>query len=415
MWRILISEFFSDLRSQKTRAFLTMFAVMWGTITVVLLLAFGEGLKNSLIRGLTNAGDNIYMVYGGQTSRTFEGMPQGRYIRLTEDDMHLLLSSMPDQIEMASPSYGRWGVPLEVDGKRTTTYMEGVQPSFEEMRRMYPAAGGRFLNMLDDREKRRVVFMGDELARRLFGSVDVIGRQVKIDGLPFTVIGIMQPKMQTAMNNGPDAERAIIPASTFQTIYGHRNVGHLLIRPTDIRRSDETKAEIYRVLGRKHKFHPEDERALGLWDMIEAQRQTALVFTGIQIFLGVIGGLTLLIAGIGVANIMYVVVKERTREIGVKRALGARRKHIIAQFVTEATVLALMGGIIGLAISAAIVGGVSGIPEKEGAMEFLGNPEISALIALITVGTLGAIGLVAGVFPARKAAKVNPVDSLRWE
>jgi putative ABC transport system permease protein len=149
--------------------------------------------------------------------------------------------------------------------------------------------------------------------------------------------------------------------------------------------------------------------------MIEAQRQTALVFTGIQIFLGVIGGLTLLIAGIGVANIMYVVVKERTREIGVKRALGARRKHIIAQFVAEATVLALMGGVMGLAISAAIVGGVAGIPEKEGAMEFLGNPEISALIALVTVGTLGTIGLLAGVFPARKAAKVNPVDSLRWE
>lgn len=415
MWKILLSEFFSDLRSQKTRAFLTMFAVMWGTITVVLLLAFGEGMKNSLVRGLTNAGDRILMVYGGQTSRTFEGMPQGRYIRLDEDDLRLLQTTLAEDIDAASPSYGRWGVALESEHRRTTTYMEGVRPSFEELRRMYPAAGGRFLNILDDAEKRRVVFLGDELAERLFPGEDPIGRQVKIDGLPFVIVGTMQKKMQTAMNNGPDAERAIIPSATFQAIYGPRHVGHLLIRPTDYRRAEHVKSEIYRVLGRKHKFHPADERALGIWDMIESEKQTALVFTGIQIFLGVVGGLTLLVAGIGVANIMYVVVRERTREIGVKRALGARRRHIIAQFVTEAMVLALIGGVVGLLISASIVGAVAGMPEKEGAMEFLGNPEISNVIALLTVSILAGIGLLAGVFPARKAARVNPVESLRWE
>jgi putative ABC transport system permease protein len=415
MWKILLSEFFADLRSQKTRAFLTMFAIMWGTITVVLLLAFGEGMKNSLVRGLTNAGDRILLVYGGQTSRSYEGLPQGRYIRLTEDDLHLLRTTLASEIEMASPSYGRWGVALESPHRRTTTYMEGVAPAFEEMRRMYPAGGGRFLNMFDESEKRRVVFLGNDIAERLFPQGDAVGSQVKIDGLPFTIVGVMQKKMQTSMNNGPDAERAIIPASTFQAIYGHRNVGHLLIRPTDYRRAEFVKSEIYRVLGRKHKFHESDIRAIGIWDMIEAEKQTALVFMGIQIFLGVVGGLTLLVAGIGVANIMYVVVRERTKEVGVKRALGARRRHIIAQFVTEAMVLALVGGIVGIAISASIVGAVAGMPVKEGAMEFLGNPEISSVIAILTVTILGGIGLLAGVFPARKAARVNPVDSLRWE
>lgn len=415
MWKVLLGEFFSDLRAQKTRAFLTMFAIMWGTITVVLLLAFGEGMKQSLVRGLLNAGDRILMVYGGQTSLVYEGLPKGRPIRLTEEDMRLIEQSLSREVELVSASYGRWGVSLEAGSQRTTTFMEGVHPTFEDMRRMYPAAGGRFLNAMDLSEKRRAVFLGNDIAGRLFPGEDPIGKQVKIDGLPFTVVGVMQKKMQTSMNNGPDANRAIIPASTFQAIYGHRNVNHLLVRPVDHRRSTFVKEEIYRVMGRRHKFNPADERALGVWDMIEGQKMTEKVFLGIQIFLGVIGGLTLLVAGIGVANIMYVVVRERTREIGVKRALGARRRHIISQFVTEAVVMSLSGGLVGFAISAAVVHTVAGLPDQEGPMEMLGNPEISMPIAVLTIGILSGIGLLAGIFPARKAAKVDPVESLRYE
>lgn len=415
MWKVLLGEFFSDLRAQKTRVFLTMFAIMWGTMTVVLLLAFGEGMKNSLVRGLVNAGDRILMVYGGQTSIIYEGLPKGRPIRLSEDDMQLIQQTLSREVELISASYGRWGVTVESDGQKTTTFMEGVHPAFEDMRRMYPVAGGRFLNEMDMRDKRRVVFLGNEIAKRLFPGEDAVGQQVRIDGLPFTIVGVMQKKMQTSMNNGPDSERAIIPASSFQTIYGHRYVNHLLVRPVDHRRSAFVKEEIYRVMGRRHQFNPSDERALGVWDMIEGQKMTERVFLGIQIFLGVIGGLTLLVAGIGVANIMYVVVRERTREIGVKRALGARRGHIISQFVTESVIMSFTGGMVGFLISAAIVQAVAGMPQKEGAMEMLGNPEISFSIAMLTIGVLGGIGLLAGIFPARKAARVDPVESLRYE
>lgn len=415
MLKILLGEFFSDLRSQKLRVFLTMFAVMWGTITIVLLLAFGEGLKQSLVAGIVNAGDRILMVYGGQTSLNFEGMSKGRPIRLTEDDMLLIKQSLSREVEAVSPSYGQWGVTLETPDLRTTTFMEGVHPSFEGMRRMYPVQGGRFLNLKDVEDKRRVVFLGDAIAERLFPGQDPVGREVNIDGLPFTVIGLMQGKMQTAMNNGPDADRAIIPASTFHMIYGHRYVSHLLVKPVDHQQANLVKSELYRVLGRKHQFNASDERALGIWDLIEGQKQTEQVFLGIQIFLGVVGGLTLLVAGMGVANIMFVVVRERTREIGVKRAIGARRRHIVGQFIAESVVISMTGGLLGFAIAATIVSLVAGIPEKEGPMEMIGNPEISIPIALLTIGTLTAIGIVAGAFPARKAAQVDPVESLRYE
>lgn len=413
MWKILLLEFWNDLRTQKTRAFLTMFAIAWGTVSVVLLLAFGEGLGQTMRSGLLNAGDRIFQVYGGETSMPYEGLDKGRRIRLRKEDLQVVLQSIPE-IDMASVSYGRWGVSLEVGANKTNTYMEGVGTAFEEMRRMYPVQGGRFLNELDESRKRRVLFLGSDIAGRLFGGEDPIGKQVTIDGLPFTVIGIMQKKLQTSMNNGPDADRAIIPASTFEAIYGYRYINHMVLRPTSVAAAPSVKSDLYRVLGRKYKFDEADERALGIWDFIENEKEGAKVFRGIQIFLGVVGGLTLLLAGVGVANIMYVTVKERTNEFGIKLALGARKYHIKLQVIFESLLIALTGGFAGLVFSWLVVAGAQKLP-KEGAMEFLSNPIISGPISVVTVCILLLIGLVAGFFPARKAANVDPVESLRYE
>ena len=414
MWRILLREFISDMKVQRTRAFLTMFAITWGTIAVVLLVAFGEGLGTTMRNGLLNAGDRIFQVYGGETSQEFEGLPKGRRIRLQAVDLNLVMKNIPD-IDAGSVSYGKWGTNLEVGKTRTTTFMEAVDPSFEDLRRMFPAAGGRFLNDRDNLEKRRVVFLGDEIAARLFGRADVVGEVVMIDGLPFTVVGVMQKKLQTSMNNGPDANRVVIPSTTFEAINGWRYVSHLVVRPRSVHASPMVKAELYRILGSRYKFDPTDERALGVWDFIEQEKIGARVFMGITIFLGAVGGLTLLLAGVGVANIMYVTVRERTREFGVKRALGARKYHIKLQVVFEALLLSIAGGATGLAISSAVIGGMRSIPNKEGAMQFLANPTLSLPVALTTVGVLLLIGLVAGYFPARKAASVDPVDALRFE
>lgn len=413
MWMILLQEFWGDLKTQKTRAFLTIFAITWGTIAIVLMLSFGEGLKDALVRGSLGAGSGTIQVWGGETGKPFDGLPRGRPIRLVEDDVDLILRSIPE-VEMISPSFGRRAT-LRTPALRTSTFMEGVYPDFEEMRTMYPVSGGRFINARDEAEKRRVVFLGDSIAKRLFPEGEAIGNTLMIDDVPFTVVGTMQPKLQTSMNNGPDADRAIIPASTFQTIYGHRYVSHLLVRPTDVTRTAELERKIYEVLGRRYRFDPTDERALTIWDLAEEERMVRNIGLGIQIFLGIVGGLTLLVAGVGVANIMYVVVRERTREIGTKIAVGARRRHIMAQFIFEALVICLAGGLIGMLFSGAVVLAVDSMPVEGEAAEFLANPRLSWPIALGTVGILTAIGLAAGVFPARKAAAVDPVESLRWE
>jgi len=414
-WKILLQEFVGDLRAQKTRALLTMFAITWGTIAVVLLLGFGEGLKRTARDGLLNAGERMYMVYGGETGKAFEGLPRGRRIRLTEDDLALIRRSIAD-VDAASPSYGRGSTSLRIGERRTNTYMEGVYPEFLQLRRMFPAVGSRFINQQDMDQKRRVLFLGNKIADRLFPDEDPVGKTVILDGLPFVIIGVMQPKFQDSSNNGPDEDRAVIPASTFRTIYGPKFVSHLLIRPRDLTVAASVKSDLYYVLGRRYRFDPTDERAVAMWDFIESEREATKIGLGIQIFMGLVGALTLLVAGVGVANIMYVVVKERTREIGIKLAVGARRRHIMSQFIFEALLISLTGGLIGLVFATAVILGVDSIPTEDNpALQYIANPKLSWPIVLACVGTLIGIGLAAGILPARRAAALDPVESLRYE
>ena len=413
MWRILFEEFIGDLRTQKLRVFLTVIAVVAGSAAVVLMLGFGEGLKRKIETGLASAGDRMFMVYGGETSLPYEGLPKGRQIRLVAEDLDVLRTIA--EADRFSVSYGRWGAAVKTPDFKSTVYMEGALPDHEDLRRMFPEMGGRFIDEPDVEQRRRVVFLGDSIAHKLFPHGSAVGKQMMIDDLPFTVIGVLKHKFQTSSNNGPDMFRVVIPATTYRTVYGNRYVGHLLLRASDPSRAPFVKHRIYEVLGKKYHFDAKDERALGLWDFFEDAKQTRAIGLGIQIFLGIVGAFTLVIAGVGVANIMYVTVKERTREIGVKMAVGARKQHIMAQFIFEALLLSLGGGLVGVGLSSALIVAVDSLPAGNMAMEFLLNPKLSWPIAIITVTILTAIGLAAGVFPARKAAQIQPIESLRYE
>ena len=413
MWLELLREFFQDLKAQRTRAMLTIVAITWGTVAVVLLMSFGEGLGNQMQNGLVNAGNRILILYGGETGKQYEGMAKGRKIRLVEEDASMLRQAIPG-IAMVSPQY-RNTVTLTRGKFTTTTECEGVNPLFEEMRRMYPASGGRFLNDVDVVGERRSLVLGGKIAADIFGKDNPVGGVILFDGIPFTVVGVLQKKLQTAMNNGPDDQRAIIPYSTFRTMYGNEHVNSLVVRPSDPLRQEELKKEIFRVLARKYHFDPADERTLFIWDFIQAEKIGEKIALGVSIFLGSVGFLTLLIAGVGVANVMYVVVKERTHDIGVKMALGARKSYIHMQIIFEALFLSFLGGAIGTLISVAAIGVVRLIPSDSGPMQFLGRPVLSPMIMLLTAGILAAIGLLAWFFPARRAAAVDPVESLRYE
>jgi len=410
---LVLRLFRADLGHQTKRIVLTVLAIAWGTLSIVLLLSFGEGLKRSLGQGARGLGEHVAIVWPGATTRAWMGLPSGRPIPIKEEDPALLRSRIPE-IELLSVEYAKY-TSIAVGTKSINTRLRGVDPEFGEMRNIHPQPGGRFLNARDLAEKRRVVFLGEELARDLFGTEDVVGRTVQINQSVFLVVGVAEKKIQMGMYNGPDRNQPSIPSSTFKSTYTDAKIENLVYRPVSLDVADMAKAQLYRVMGAKYHFDPEDTRSIGIWDTREMQRINDNIGLGIQIFLGIIGGLTLFVGGMGVANIMYAVVKERTREIGVKMALGAKARQVMTPFVFEALLMTVLGGILGTVVSLGLIVIIAALPLKGEAFDLLGRPTFSPAIAAATAAILGTIGSLAGFFPAKHASSVNPAVSLRYE
>jgi len=409
VWRL----FRVDAARNRKRIGLTVMAIGWGTLSIVLLLSFGEGMKRSFHRTSRGMGEGIGVLWPGATTKAYAGLPSGRSISFTDEDAELLAGRIPEIADLSREYSKR--VPVARGTKTVNVRVRGVDPSFGPMRNIIPQEGGRFLDSLDSALKRRVVVLGDEMATDLFGTDDPIGKTVQINQSTFLVVGVMQPKVMMGMYSGPDKNQASIPAPTFKAMFSDAKLGNMVYKPASEELADQAKAQIYRVLARKYRFDPDDTRALGVWDTRENQRITGNIALGIQMFLGIIGGLTLLVGGMGVANIMYAVVKERTREIGVKMALGAKVRQVMSPFVLEALSMTVLGGALGTAVGVIIIQGLAALPLKGEAFEFLGKPTFSPAIAAATSLILGTVGTLAGYFPARRAASVNPAESLRYE
>jgi putative ABC transport system permease protein len=405
---IIIKQFYNDLKKQKLRTFLTTFGIVWGTVATVFLVAFGEGLYRQTEKAFHGLGDAVVIVWPGQTAKPYKGLPKGRNIRFNDDDIYLLKREIPD-ITLVSTEYNS-NAPMTYNRKTLSQSVNGVYPSFAVIRNVIAEAGGRFINDIDTDYRKRVVFLGTEIRNEVFGeNTNPVGKYIMLRGTPFLVIGVMQNKVQNSSYNGRDNRRVFIPATTFKTVFNRQYPNNMVYQIAEPTRWKTVKNNFMKVLGRKYQFDPEDDQALSVWDTNESQAEFKPFFDGLRIFLGIIGIFTLIVGGIGTANIMYVVVKERSKEIGLKMALGATRTYIMVQIISESLFISAIGGTVGFSIAKAFEK-IFPIFKLE---EYVGNPVVATNAAIITISVIGTIGLLAGYFPARRAAKLNPVEALR--
>ena len=403
-----IKQFFNDMRRQKLRTALTTFGIFWGTCSIILLFAFGKGIKESQVKSQKGLGENIAIFWPGITSKDYQGLPRGRRVRFTEDDI-VMIKSRAQKVERISPEYSKWNVPMKAGKNSTLRNIVGVWPEFGEMRNLIPEAGSRFLNESDQSDKRRVVFIGDRLKKDLFGDSSAVGQVVQLGGVPFTVVGVMQKKAQDNSYNGRDASKAFIPASTFKTMYSSRFLNDFVMQAKTTEPMKAARSEVLGVMADRYRFDPTDEEALACWDVTEGVQFIKSFFGAFQWFLVGIGIATLITGAIGVSNIMNVVLEERTKEIGIKMALGARKSFILGQFIVETLMITAIGGMAGFSFAYAIVKVFPALKLEE----YVGTPDINLSAAVGMTLLLGVIGLIAGIFPARRAASLEPVRALK--
>jgi putative ABC transport system permease protein len=407
-------EIIGTMRKNKLRTFLTAFGVFWGIFMLVLLLGAGNGMKNGIYNRFGAGAKNSIFFSTGRTSLAYQGLAPGREINFTNDDISALEREVPD-LKIIAPRNRLSGEFTINYKKQNGSYqvLGGTDQFFRLNGELLNK--GRLLNPNDNAEKRKVIVLGEVVKKVLFGdSVDAIGEYVIIKGIHFKVVGIFNA---TGNNRGRREERAYIPFSTLQSTFNQPNKVQLLgLVARDGVPAEAIENRVKKILATRHKFSEEDPLALDINNNERELNQLNNLFSGIRTFVWIVGIGTLIAGIVGVSNIMLIIVKERTREIGVRKALGATPLSVVSLIIQESVVITAFSGYLGLLAGAGLLDGIRYLLESSGAeLPFFANPEVEVEVALAATIVLVVSGVLAGLVPALKAANIKPIEALRAE
>jgi putative ABC transport system permease protein len=403
------------LWAHKLRSFLTMFGITWGVMSLLLLGSVGEGFRIGQRRRLAQLGTDLIFVLGGHISSASGSGQTGRFVQLSEQDCRLIARECP-LVRACTPVLNRGNIRAESDTNNVAFEVLGIWSNYQGMR-FTPLDEGRLINPQDLAEARRVVVLGDEVRKQLFPNYRrAIGQRVRLNQVPFEVVGTLA-RIGREGNSGTNA-RLFIPLDTMRRNFPHFRadsypdaVSFLMLQPRIAAQHKEAIAQYHTVLARRHGFARDDPSALDEWDTIENFNRLNAIFDAMDLFLGGVGIVTLTLGAIGVMNIMLVSVSERTREIGVRKALGATHRDILLQFLLEGLVLALLSGGAGMLLGWGISRALQGLPFPEG----FAPPTVTWKVGLVACLVLTVVALGATLIPARRAALLPPVEAIRQE
>jgi putative ABC transport system permease protein len=411
----LFRDVFRTLWAHKLRAFLTMFGIAWGVVSIVLMVAAGQGLEKGQEEQAKNLGKDVMIVFHGRTSLQAGGTAAGRLVHWDDSDLPAVQAETPD-CQYAIPELEQSDIRAHTNFNNAAFTVTGSYPQFAYIRTL-DVGQGRFYDWEDMREGRRVAFLGSDAAKQLFPGRDPVGDNVYLNDFPYVVIGVMQKKKQDSSYDGWDVNKVFVPFSAMRRDFPDKPPGtpttfdQLLVTPRSVDQHEACKHEVRVALARMHRYDPNDKEACPIWDTVQEAQAFKTMTDGMKYFLGAVGIVTLLLGGIGVMNVMLVAVRERTREIGVRKAIGAPSAVILRQFFIEALIIALVSGGIGLGVAFGFCALVNLLPMPD----FFAGLIPDWTSGLVATGLLSTIAVGAAMYPAKRAASIDPIEALRYE